>query len=748
MKKDKFLQNAHDQFRLAVEQERDIRAEAEIDLHYVAGENQWNPDLKRDRLASNRPALTFSKLHTYIQSVANEARQNKPQPKVNPLGGGATTDTANVLNGILRHIQYRSHSDVAVDTALDYSAGGSFGYLRFISEYAPKSMDQELRILSVQDPFSVYGVLIPACRGEECRHAFVIQRIPKDEYKDKYGTKDDPVDFESGEWKDCGDWVDDKTVRIAEYWYVEYEKKTLRLVQGRDGSVTTVYTDDPHYSEHLPFVLDPTRKDAAPMERDEDVPVVKFCKIDGTRVLPGTETVWVGDSIPIVAVLGRLMIIEGEVKLFSLVRHVREPQQLINIYKTAIAEKIALGNRVPYIGYKGSFADPKWLDANVTNYAYLEAEPVIMPNGALAPLPQRQQLEEQIQALSMAAAQEIDDLKSGMGIFDQSLGEGKNDQSGVGIARRQQQANVTNFHFSDNLNRAEWDLCLKLLKCIPKIYDRPGRQVRIVGEDQQHSVVVVNQPYKDPDSGAPKHFPLDVGDYDVVVTVGPSYTTARQEGADTLQQFFQAAPQTVPILGDLWVGSLDYPWAREGARRLKAAAPQQIVNPPEDNPDGQQIPPQVQQAMQKLQADAQQAHAFAQSLHEKLESKQPEIDSKERMHAQDLEFKREELQSKNAQALAGINAQEAIALLTQQVATLMHERELGHAAAQAGADRDHEAGMMAAQQGHQADMQQGQQSHEAAQTQGAQDHAADMQASDQQASAEQAEQQAQLPKAA
>src|ERR1039457_4526118 len=194
------------------------------------------------------------------------------------------------------------------------------------------------------------------------------------------------------------------------------------------------------------------------------------------------------------------MIINGKVHLFSLIRHVRDPQQLLNIYKSAIAEKIGLGNRVPYIGAKGQFKDPRWESANNVNYAYLEYEPVSI-NGQLAGPPQRQQMEEQIQALSVAAAQEVEDLKSGMGIFDASLGSSGNETAGVAIGARQRQSNVTNFHFSDNLNRAEWALGTKLLKVIPKIYDRPGRQVRIVGEDQQHSVVVVNKQYTDEKTG-------------------------------------------------------------------------------------------------------------------------------------------------------------------------------------------------------------------------------------------------------
>jgi hypothetical protein len=101
----------------------------------------------------------------------------------------------------------------------------------------------------------------------------------------------------------------------------------------------------------------------------------------------------------------------GQSSPVSLVRFMRDPQQLINIYKSGIAENIGLANKVPYIGYKGQFKDPKWRNANVKNYAYLEVEPVSI-GGQPAPLPSRQMFEAAIQSLSVAAAQEIDDLKS------------------------------------------------------------------------------------------------------------------------------------------------------------------------------------------------------------------------------------------------------------------------------------------------------------------------------------------------
>ena len=161
-------------------------------------------------------------------------------------------------SGILRHIQYRSKADIASDAALDQAAGSSFGYIRFVSEWPdPTTFDQELRIVAVLDPMSIYGVLVPKCLGREPRHAFVIETISKTEYGEMYGDEDGSTDWESSEWQAAGDWLDGDNVRIAGYWKVKDKRRTLRGIQNPKpgGAPIPVYTDDADYSEDMPFVL-------------------------------------------------------------------------------------------------------------------------------------------------------------------------------------------------------------------------------------------------------------------------------------------------------------------------------------------------------------------------------------------------------------------------------------------------------------------------------------------------------------
>jgi len=111
-----------------------------------------------ERQAEGRPCLTINRLPAFIRQVVNDARQNKPAIVCHPVGDGADPKTAELMNGLIRHIEQSSDAEVAYDTALDFAVTGGFGYFRINTRYADDdSFHQDLAIEPVADPFSVYG---------------------------------------------------------------------------------------------------------------------------------------------------------------------------------------------------------------------------------------------------------------------------------------------------------------------------------------------------------------------------------------------------------------------------------------------------------------------------------------------------------------------------------------------------------------------------------------------------------------
>ena len=631
-----FLATMRKRFAQAQADEFTIRQAAEEDLRYVAGE-QWDQRDIDARENQKRPCLTFNRLPTFVQQVTNESRQNKPSIKFSPVDSKGDPDTAKVYEGHARHIQYASKAQVAYDTAIEYSASCSFGFFRLTTEYAtPRGFEQDVKFIAVDDPFSVYGVLMPKCFGRKPQWAFVVETLTDGEYESTYGEKP------ARGFEDSSDgWAQEGFVRVAEYWYTEFKKETITAeVQRADGTIET-------------------------KTRVVSTPIIKFCKTNGYEILEDTETTWPGYCIPIFVALGRKLILRGKPMLFSLVRFQRDPQRMLNFYKTAIAERIGLLNRAPYLGYTGQFTDPKWANANAANYAYLEAEPLILPNGQLAPLPIRQNLEGQINDLSLAASQEIEDLKAIAGIYDASMGNRSNETSGVAIAQRQRQSSITNLHFIDNLNRAQEEAGEALAEIIPHVYDTP-RSIRIVGEDEEERVVRVNETYVDEETGEQKTYMLEAGKYDVKVNIGPSYTTKRQEAAAAYEAVIKAAPQLLTVLGDIYFRNGDMAGNDEASERMKKFIG--LTNPGLIDEEKKQQDPQVlMQKLQQMQQMVQQLSGVAEEQADVISTKRMELESRERIEMEKIQSEREERAAKYQLETAKLGHTESVVELKHSI---------------------------------------------------------------------------------
>jgi Phage P22-like portal protein len=707
-KQEKLLTTARERFVLADEAERENRLEARTDLRFIAGD-QWNRDVKTARDRAKRPSLVINKLPVFVSQETNEARQNKPAIKISPVDSGIDVDTADVVQGLVRHIEYDSDADVAYVTAVEYAISCGFGYFRILTDYCNEnSFDQEIKIVPVYDPFSVY--FDPSAKKadrSDARWAFVRERISKDEFKQRWPESETVTsNFFDGTF-DEGDWIEDDTVAIAEYWYIEYERKTLcALADGRTA-----------FEDEVPQGANIIKR------REVQTRTVKCATINGAEILEEYE--WPGQWIPIVPVFGRELMVEGRRHLFSLIRFQRDPQQILNYYKTAMAETVQMAPRTPYVGYEGQFKghERQWQSANVTNYAYLEVKPMTV-NGTVAPLPQRNVYEPPVQALSLGALQASDDMKATAGIFDAALGAQSRETSGLAIGRRQQESNTANYHFQDNLVRAQRFAGRIIVDLIPKIYDT-GREVRILGEDREQKVVTVNQHYIDETSKV-RHYNLSMGKYDVTVSTGPSYQSQRQAAFDMLTELGRNNPQVLQLGGDIIFRNSDIPGADELAERWKKTLPPGLV----DDENQPQVPPAIAQQMHMMGQQHDQLVAAVKQLTQERDSKILELQSKEKIAKWGIE-------RDLAIGLAKINAADAQQKADFQWSQLEQVSDQVHEARMAGLEHAHAAHISNQGNIHAINQQASQQRFQAGQ-----------QASQQDFQAQQAEQAAQLPEAA
>ncbi|GKS86485.1 packaging glycoprotein [Acidovorax sp. SUPP1855] len=643
-KDDDLYAQAMKDFEACISSESDNRREALEDLRFARLAQQWPVEVEEQRRQEGRPCLTINRLPTYIRQVVNDARLNKPSIHCHPVDDGGDVKTAEVLNGLIRNIEVISGADIAYDTAIESAVSGGFGYIRVVTDYArDDNFDLDILIKRVANPFTVYGDPdAEAGDGSDWNRAFVTEWMKEPEFKRRWPNADVQGWKDGTTGDDRHEWIDDDRIRVAEYWTrVEVDKTIVRLSTGE-------VWDKKDYEEREEMFL--AQGITVTAERQTKAYKVTQHWIGGGEVLESKE--WAGKYIPIIPVYGDEVNIEGKKHWISLIRFAKDPQRMLNYWRTASTELVALAPKTPYVGAAGSFDtdSAKWATANTETHPYIEYDLV---EGA-AP-PQRQPFAGPPAGALQEALSASDDIKSVIGLHDASLGARSNETSGRAIIARQREGDVSTFHFLDNMTRAIRQTGRILVDLIPKVYDSP-RVLRVLGEDMKPTTVQVNQAIPQSD-GSELIYDLQNGKYDVTVKAGPSFTTQREEFVASVTELTRAFPPAAPILMDMLVKAQDWPEADKIAARLKTLLPPQI----QAMENGEQpIPPQAQQQMQQMQqqlqagaqqfAQLQEAHQKSQQENQKAQFEAMKAQADRDIKLADLEIKARDVE------IARINA--------------------------------------------------------------------------------------------
>ena len=602
------LSEAKARFQAAAEADEPQRQLELDDLRFCDPDGQWPADMRSQRDAEGRPCLSVDRLGPFVHQIVNEQRQNRPQPSVNPVGDGADKDTAEIFQGMIRHIAYMSNGDTAIDTAFESQVRCGRGYFRVLTDYCTsESFDQEVRISRVPNPHLVY--MDPSATepdGADAEWAFVSTYVSNSTYRSEY-PKSKLSTLDDGDWTSIGDtapdWVqrDGSGVMVTEYF--RRVRKAVTIYRLEDGSTTT---------EKVEGYVD---------SRQSTAVEVQWFKLNAIEILD--QTVWPGKHIPIVPVYGTELNVDGKRTWSGLVRSAKDAQRAFNYWKSAQAETIALAPRAPWVGPKGFMGNMRsiWASANKRPLAVLEYEAYDSQQRPMQP-PQRNMVEPPIQAITGAMLGAVDDLKATTGMYDANLGNRESAQSGVAIRQLQRQGQAGSFHYADNLARSIRHLGRILIDLVPKIYDTK-RVVRIIKPDESTDLVTINGPsgVKDKKTGLEKVYDLQVGTYDVTVSVGPGYQTKRQENLALLESLMQG-PMGQLLTGtapDLIASMMDFQIAPQLVERLKKTLPPALQDKPEGPQQGG-IPPELQQQIQmKEQQSGQMIEQLTQKVHETMD---------------------------------------------------------------------------------------------------------------------------------
>lgn len=585
------IEEAKQFLKLSADADSTNRSEALEDLKFASGD-QWPVEIQNSRTLESRPCLTVNKIDPYCRQVVNNIRQQRPRIKVHGMNTQSDAKMAQIIQGITRHIEVNSDADQAYDNAADFAVRMGWGYWRVITDYVREdSFEQEIFIKQIANPFTVYfdpNSVLPD--GSDAERCLITEVISKAQFRATYPGHDDGQGFTSrGTGDSNAEWVMKEDIRIAEYFYTVREEATLYLLS--DGR--KMFADSKDFFKRIEAeglsIVD---------QRKSMKKIIKWAKLTAMEVLE--EAVWPGRYIPVIPCYGQQLIVENKRQKFGLVRMAKDPQRMYNFWQTAFTESVALAPKAKWLLAEGQDEghELEWASANIKAYPVLRYKQKDI-EGRDAPVPQRIAPEPPPEGIITASAAVNQDLMAVLGIYDPSqLDQGN--LSGKAINGQQQQADMSNYHFYDNLTRSIRHTGKIILDLIPKIYDSE-RVMRIIGEDGKPKLETINQRVFDEQEQVEKVLnDVTIGEYDVVMETGPGFNSKRQEAVASMMPLLSTNEALFQLAGDLVFRNMDFPGADIIADRLAAQNPLAQIDEKSD------IPPQVQMQLAQSQQVIQQ----------------------------------------------------------------------------------------------------------------------------------------------
>ena len=693
---------------------------------YVGGELQWRDDEVTRRRQQQRPIITVNKCKPAVDQIEGDIRLNPPGPQVHPVGEtGADKDTADIQEGLIREVEYRSGAATAYATAGKYVASSGWGVLELDTEYCDdRSWAQRCVINAVEDPESVlFDPVARKANRQDASWAMRLRMFDKDTYIAKFGKGRkvlEPAGIQnamgwiadalgvSGSIAEIREWTGNGKgpYFVAEFSTVELEPDKL-----------TLHTDNVSRfaDEAVPKGVKPKAdQDGKPQTRNVLRRKIRIYTVDALEVLD--ETDWLGSLHKWIPVVGPEVYIKGELHRLSLISGAIDSQRALNYAATSAIELVGLMPRAPYLGPEGSFDNAKWATLNTEMWTTLEYTPVWATSETgqqeLLPPPTRNMFETALQGPLELTQFFSDSIKAVTAIYDPSLGQQKGDQSGKAIEQLRSESSVGNYSYSDNLHRAIAVLYQQIIEINCQILDGP-RVVTIVRPDSQHEIIEINKEFPeggvDTGQSKPKANNICQGQYAARAKAGPSYDTRQDEALAMIMEFFKVNPQAAANPG-VAAGTLRM--IGEGNPKVEQIA--DLIQPPTD---GSASPQQLGQQLQQAQAQNNMLVQAVQKLQQALLAKLPEQETKKWIAV--------------VNAIAGIREAEIKAGVDQA------QMDVGHLETLTGFA--HDAATQATEHEHAKQIQASDQAHATAAQASDQAHATMSQQSEQQAAADQAE---------
>lgn len=568
---EEFLQEMREEYQADLEFDRINREQALDDKKFAVGE-QWDPLVLEQR--KGLPCLVINNIPQFTAQLVGDWRESRKAIKVVP-SNDEDKAVADVRGDLIRAIEMESRANRTYDTAFESLVQCGDGAFRICVEYAKNNVfDQDIRIGDIEDCLSVvWDRFSTDPTGRDAKRVYVDDRIPKKEFRRKYKDVDPDElmsDVTMREMSSEG-WLDQDSYRITEYWRLIERERIMAMFE--NGKVFELKEEN--MEELIQANGPPVRT------RIAWVTYAQMHLTTGFKILAGPYEYQL-NRLPIIRMSGRVGNINGRRVRYGLVRFMKDPARLKNFWRSVAAEQLGYAPKAKWIAPESAVEGRE----DFFRQAHLTRDPLLIYNdGAEAP-PTLIPPPPVEASLLNEAALNSQDMKDVTGIHDASLGVRSNETSGRAIQARQREGDIASLTFYDNANAAILEAGDVINQLIPQIYDGT-RVIRVIGEDETQKFVTINDPMN------PEAVDMSVGQFDVALTTGTSYTTRRVEAAQAMMDAIQVWPQLMTVAGDLVARAQDWPGADKIAERLEQTMSQPQIDPQEIQ--------KMQEEMQRLQ---------------------------------------------------------------------------------------------------------------------------------------------------
>lgn len=570
-----FLQDMRENYSADLEYDRINREAALDDKRFAAGE-QWDPVVLQQR--KGLPCLTINSIPQFTAQLVGDWRESRRSVKVVP-SNDEDVDIASVRGDLIRSIEMQSRADRVYDSAFESLIQCGDGAFRISVEYARDDVfDQDIFIRPIEDALAVvWDRFSVDPTGRDAKRVFVDDRIPIKEFKKKW-PKIDPTELQSDDLIDkvsLTGWIDNEAYKVTEYWRLIQRQRLMGLF--KNGKVFELNSTN---LEEIQAQYGPPMK-----TRLAWCTYAQMHLVTGFAILDGPYEYKL-NRLPIVRMSGRVVNISGRRVRYGLVRYMKDAVRLKNFWRSVAAEQLGYAPKAQWIATDAAVEGRE----DKFRQAHLSRDPLLVVNDEAIIGQNIQRLEPPTpqMALLQESQQNQQDMKDVTGIHDASLGIRSNETSGRAISARQREGDIASLTFYDNGNAAVLEGGDVINQLIPQVIDGT-RTLRLLGEDERVKFQRVNDPTN------PDAVDLSVGEYDVALSTGTSYTTRRVEAGQAMMDAIQVWPQLMTVAGDLVARAQDWPGADKIAERLEQTMGQPQIDPAEVQ--------KLQQQMQKLQEE-------------------------------------------------------------------------------------------------------------------------------------------------